>query len=101
MRPTAWLCPCVQRVPGAGAAPTHRPGPGDREADGAAEGVAVEGAAEVPTAAPHAGEGQAADAPARSKNAAPQNQGSSAVMLNIWLKSKVRLPEVWTSVVIQ
>lgn len=62
---------CVQWVPGAGAAPAHNPGPGDREADGAAEGVAVEGAGEAPTAAPHAGEGEAADAPARGKDAAP------------------------------
>lgn len=67
----ACACACLQWVPGAGAAPAHSPGPGDREADGAAEGVAVEGAAEVPTAAPHAGEGQAADAPARGKDAPP------------------------------
>lgn len=60
---------CVQWVPGAGAAPAHSPGPGDREADGAAEGVAVEGAGEAPTEAPHAGEGEAADAPGRGKDA--------------------------------
>lgn len=78
---------CVQWVPGAGAAPAHNPGPGDREADGAAEGVAVEGAGEAPTAAPHAGEGEAADAPARGKDAAPPTGTCRQILIQILQQS--------------